>query len=172
MADQVVYSHGVRFLDGAEGLLIEFQADPYTIIGPRPATAEDIEQFPNAYSAYQTGGGGSPIPGSPVLHSIEPESLPAQGEDTTCTITGENFTPTTIMVWNGTDDTAAYQSPTTMTTVVKASLVGEPCEVTLYMRDGDLQSGELTFVFTEPEVEVEKVEEETGKRTKRKKARK
>lgn len=103
---------------------------------------------------------------APVLESLSPSEGVAGSSDITMTITGTGFTPESVLVWNGADDTMEFVSETECTAVVKLSLstVASVCTVAV-RNDVDL-SNELSFAITEdvapPEPEPESASPNTN----------
>jgi hypothetical protein len=92
-------------------------------------------------------GGGGDV--APTLDSITPASAPIQSGDVTATIAGSGFTASSVVVWNGIDDTSTFVDENTITTVVKTDMAGAPSTVTVAVRNGAESSGEISFEFTE-----------------------
>jgi hypothetical protein len=86
---------------------------------------------------------------APVLTAISPTQAMAGGSDITATITGTGFLVTSVLVWNGADDTLTFVSDTEVTTVVRASLTTAPIACTVAVRNDVEVSNELTFYITE-----------------------
>ncbi len=83
----------------------------------------------------------------PTLTELVPAMAFVGGEDITITITGTGFTPDTVLVWNGADDTCTFVSDTELTTLVKVSLSTVAVDVPVAVRNGDVTSNELSFSF-------------------------
>jgi predicted flap endonuclease-1-like 5' DNA nuclease len=103
-----------------------------------------------------------PPPEAPVLDSITPVSAPIQSGDVTATIAGSGFTASSVVVWNGIDDTSTFVDENTITTVIKTDMAGVPSTVTVAVRNDTEISNEISFEFTalEEGEEDEKTEED------------
>jgi predicted flap endonuclease-1-like 5' DNA nuclease len=103
---------------------------------------------------------------APVLDSITPVSAPIQSGDVTATIAGSGFTASSIVVWNGIDDTSTFVDENTITTVIKTDMAGVPSTVTVAVRNDTEISNEISFEFTaleegeEDEESEDEIEEE------------
>jgi hypothetical protein len=65
----------------------------------------------------------------PALVSISPSSATAYGPGFTLTVNGSNFTPNSVVEWQGTPLTTTYGSPTALTAVVPAAELTSPGSV-------------------------------------------
>lgn len=113
---------------------------------------------------------GDPIPTediAPVLTALLPAQAMAGGNDVTITLNGSGFTDTSVLVWNGADDTMDFISATEATTVVKTSLSTEAIACSVAVRNGVELSNELTFYITEdvPPTPLPKPEESESPNT-------
>lgn len=94
--------------------------------------------------------GPEPEPGSePTLTSIDPATAEMGGADVTMTLTGTNFTETSIIYFNNGAENTEFVSDTELTTVVKPSLVSTAIEVPVWVQQGSVQTDPQTFAFTE-----------------------
>lgn len=90
----------------------------------------------------------------PWLDSMEPSSLAVPGRDTEVLLTGGNFKPgVSQLVWNNEIEPANFIDANTATTIVKPSTVQAPLPFSLpvVVRNGDLESNQLTFTFVQGE---------------------
>jgi hypothetical protein len=88
-------------------------------------------------------------PVAPVLTALIPDSVGYGGADVLLTIIGSGFTPESMIVWNGGDEVTVVVSSTAITTRVETSTATGPLAVPVAVRNGDLVSNELTFMFVE-----------------------
>jgi hypothetical protein len=78
------------------------------------------------------GQGPSPSPGQAVINTVSPSTATAGSAGFTLTVTGSNFQPTTVVLWNDTTNLATtYVSSTTLTAQVPASLIARPDSVSI-----------------------------------------
>jgi hypothetical protein len=95
--------------------------------------------------------GPSPAPGAePTLDSIDPVSAEIGSADVTLTLTGTNFLPTSVIIFNGGAETTTFVSDTELTTGVKPSLATVAIDVPVEVRTGEHVTDPQTFSFTEP----------------------
>lgn len=106
----------------------------------------------NAKEWIDTGGGApSPEPGEePSLASIDPTEAEIGSEDIVMTAIGTNFTPTSLIYFNGGAEATTFVSDTELTTGIKPSLVGAAIDVPVWVQQGSVKTEEQTFSFTEP----------------------
>jgi hypothetical protein len=100
----------------------------------------------------------------PTLASIAPTTAVAvTGADFTLTCTGTGFVAgVTVIVFNGGDERTTFVSATSVTTIVKPSLVGSPITLQVDVRNGPLLSGtSKAFTFTATGLELFEVGEHT-----------
>lgn len=93
-------------------------------------------------------GGAPPEVGVPSLTSLEPMIAAMGGPDFLLTCHGENFTGAHVIVFNGGEELTAVVDATTLTTIVKPSLVSAPVVVPVLARGPDGDTATLTFEFT------------------------
>jgi hypothetical protein len=82
-----------------------------------------------------------------VLSSISPSSAVIGSADVVLHAIGSGFTPDSVIVFNGGDETTVYVSDTEVTTIVKPSLASVAISVPVLVRNGDLPSGDQIFTF-------------------------
>lgn len=86
-------------------------------------------------------------PGS-VVTVLLPDTAVVGGADLTLRVRGENFTPSTNVLWNGAEEPSEYVSQDEITTVVKPSTASGPGVVPV----GAVGASEsLDFTFTASE---------------------
>ena len=98
--------------------------------------------------------GGFP-PVTPVLTSLTPDTAVIGGADVTMKVSGTGFTPASVITFNGGDEPTSFTSPTEVSTGVKPSTATTPGAYPVTVRNGDLDSGQLSFTFTAAEPEAE-----------------
>ena len=93
----------------------------------------------------------NPEPGmEPTLTSIDPTSAAIGDPDLTLTVTGTNFTDSSVIVFNGGDEATTFVSDTEVTTTVKPSTASTPGDYPVTVRQGGYAAMPLqTFTFTE-----------------------
>jgi hypothetical protein len=62
----------------------------------------------------------------PVLLGLEPRSMVAGGDDVTLHCTGYDFTPRSVIVFNGGEEVTVYESATHLTTIVAGATATTP----------------------------------------------
>jgi hypothetical protein len=86
----------------------------------------------------------------PTLASISPTTAVKGGANLTLTCTGTGFTPDSIITFNNGDESTTYVSATSLTTVVKPSLVTVAGVYPVNVRNGPLFSTTpRNFTFTD-----------------------
>lgn len=84
----------------------------------------------------------------PTLASIDPTSAIIGGADVVMTVTGDNFTPESVIVFNFGDEPTTYIDGEHVSTLVKPSTAGTPGDYPVYVRQpgaGDSNSATFTF---------------------------
>jgi hypothetical protein len=108
---------------------------------------------PPANTATVVNPGGSPSEElvtlyTPTLASISPTTAVKGGADLTLTCTGTKFVTGSQITFNGGVENTTYVSATTLTTVVKPSLVTVAGGYPVTVRNGSLETAPRTFTFT------------------------
>lgn len=99
---------------------------------------------PRANDAYA---GGDEV--RPTLNSITPNTAVKGSADLTLSCNGTQFTPNTVIWFNGGYEPTTYVSPTQVTTIVKPSLVSQAIAVQVNVSNGANPSPTpKTFTFT------------------------
>jgi len=82
MPSEPLYYDNARFLRNPSGMvMVEIKADPYNVIGPKPATDEDTTIFAVAWAAFQTANPPpqpEPLPQPEDSEELPPEELPPE----------------------------------------------------------------------------------------------
>jgi hypothetical protein len=89
--------------------------------------------------------------GNPTLASLTPSSAagaPAATPDTTVTLTGTNFTAQSEVLLNGAPFAKTFVSPTSMTILLKPSLVPALTVWNVAVRNGVYETAPKQFTFT------------------------
>ena len=86
---------------------------------------------------------------APVASSLDPDTAELGGEDITMTIAGENFTEASVIYFANQPEPIVFVSDTEISTVVKPSLDWGAVTVPVKVRNGSVDSNELSFTFTE-----------------------
>lgn len=86
---------------------------------------------------------------APTLTALEPNTLTVDDPDTEVTLTGENFTEESVIVWNGGDEVTDFVDSEHLSTTVKPSTVEAelPFSLPVVVRNGQRLSNEVTFTF-------------------------
>lgn len=97
------------------------------------------------------GPGGPPAPEGesepPDLLDIDPDAATIGDPDVTLTCTGENFTPDSVIMFNGGDEATTFVNDTTLTTIVKPSTAGTAGVFPVAVRNAIGESDPLDFEF-------------------------
>jgi len=92
---------------------------------------------------------GSIVTGKPTLSSLSPSTAVHGGADFTLNCIGTNFTTACVIVFNGGEEPTTFVSPTSVTTLVKPSLVSAAIVVPVQVvKGGVLGSETRNFTFT------------------------
>lgn len=91
-----------------------------------------------------------PQPASPTISALTPNTAVLGDPDVTMVVTGTDFTPQSVIVFNGTDEPIVFISDTEISTVVKPSIDWGAVAAPVSVRNGSLESNELDFTFTDP----------------------
>lgn len=112
-------------------------AIPESVVPPEPEPPEPPEPGPD------------PEPGmEPILDSLDPAHAVIGGPDLTMHVHGQNFTDTTLIIFNGGVENTGFVSNTELTTIVKPSLAGAAVEVPVNVRQGTYDSNAVNFNFS------------------------
>jgi hypothetical protein len=100
----------------------------------------------------------------PEITALNPDSCAIGDPDFTLYVSGENFTPSSVIFFAGYDERTTLYEDGTVGTGVKPSLWGAPVVVQCYVRNGTLYSTPMDFTFTAPaEAEVAHTRTKKGK---------
>ena len=103
-----------------------------------------------AYSPWASLSGAiAPPDAAPVISALDPDTAELGAADVTMTITGENFTEASVIYFADQPEPIVFVSETEISTVVKPSLGWGPVTVPVKVRNGNADSNELSFTFTE-----------------------
>lgn len=87
----------------------------------------------------------------PAIISLTPNTAPANDPtDIVMVVEGTNFTPNSVIVFNGYDEPTTFISDTQVSTGVKPSLFEVEAECPVEVRGGGGVSNSLPFTFTAP----------------------
>ena len=89
-------------------------------------------------------------PETPALTALTPDTAVVGDADLTLVVTGTDFTPQSVIVFNGGDEPTTFVSETELSTGVKPSLVSTATTVPVLVRNASLTSEPLDFTFTDP----------------------
>jgi len=91
---------------------------------------------------------GEPV--SPVVSSLNPNSAVLGAPSFTLRVLGSGFAPSSIIVFNGSDEPTTFVSPTEITTGVNMETAGVAVAVPVKVRNANgLESAPTNFTFTE-----------------------
>lgn len=83
----------------------------------------------------------------PVITSISPTSKVANTGGFTLTVNGSNFTPASLVRWNGSNRTTTYVSPTQLTATIGAADIATSGTAAITVATGVAVSNSVTFVI-------------------------
>lgn len=86
----------------------------------------------------------------PVVSVLEPSSMVAGGADVTLQVHGYDFTPRSVIVFNGGEEVTMYESATELTTIVSGASATTPGSYPVLVRTpapGGGDSGSLAFAI-------------------------
>lgn len=87
---------------------------------------------------------------TPAISDLEPDAaICGDAADIQMVVTGTGFNELSKIVFNGFEEPTTLLSPTEVRTIVKPSLFTVAAEVPVSVRNGDKNSNELSFNFTE-----------------------
>ena len=84
----------------------------------------------------------------PIVTSLIPATVPLGAPNFTVHVRGENFTPDSVIVWNGYDEPTTVVSDTEVTTGVNMAVWLAPATVPVAVRAGGVVSAPVSFTFT------------------------
>lgn len=91
-----------------------------------------------------------PEPGlEPTVSNLSPSTAAIGDPDLTLTVTGTNFTSSSIIVFNGGEEPTEFISDTELTTIVKPSTASVAGSYPVLVRQGSVDSSPRPFMFTE-----------------------
>jgi hypothetical protein len=105
----------------------------------------------NAKTWIDAGSGGTePLPGQePTLTQLSPAEAVIGSTDFTLVVIGTNFTPTSVIVFNGGVEPTTYVSATELNTGIKPSTASAAATVPVTVQQGSFETAPLDFEFTE-----------------------
>jgi len=86
----------------------------------------------------------------PVVSGISPSTAECGAADIEMTVSGQNFTATSVITFNGLDEPTDFFSSTSLGTGVKPSLFVVPAVCPVAVRDAAGTSNSVDFEFTAP----------------------
>jgi hypothetical protein len=91
----------------------------------------------------------------PVLTSLNPNTAVAGGQGFTLTLTGSNFSPSALVLWNGFPLSSAFSSSTQLLATVPASLITTGGTATVQVQNPDgTRSAQQLFTITQPPIAI------------------
>jgi hypothetical protein len=126
----------------------------WTVNVPLAAATYEFRLFPNGgYTRAATSSQISVVPPAPVITSLNPNTARAGTSLLTMDVNGSNFTPSSVVQWNGSPRTTTYFSPTLLTARITAAdlAVAATSQVTVVTpAPGGGTSNAVTFTVTPP----------------------
>lgn len=89
-------------------------------------------------------------PVTPTLTSISPDTAVIGDADLTLTATGTDFTPQSVITFNGGNENTEFVSDTELTTIVKPSTATTAGAYPVTVKTSTLESDAVDFTFTDP----------------------
>jgi len=89
-------------------------------------------------------------PVTPTLTSIDPDTAVIGDPDVTLTVTGTDFTPQSVITFNGGNETTEFVSNTELTTIVKPSTATTAGAYPVTVKTSTFESDPVDFTFTDP----------------------
>jgi len=89
-------------------------------------------------------------PVTPTLTSIDPDTAVIGDPDVTLTVTGTDFTPQSVITFNGGNETTEFVSDTELTTIVKPSTATTAGAYPVTVKTSTFESDPVDFTFTDP----------------------
>jgi len=86
----------------------------------------------------------------PTITSLSPSSAVANGPGFELTVTGTNFTPTSIVCWNGQERSTLYVNDTNLVATILSGDIVTTGTITITVTDGDKISNGKDFTVTSP----------------------
>lgn len=126
--------------------------DDYTIPGYSAQAGESAARIARKPSTirgtpptYVAGAAASTL----TFTSMSPNTVARGGADITVNFIGTGFTTSTYIIWNGSPEVTTYVSATSVTTVVKPSLVANPITIQATVaKPGEVPAATRPFTFT------------------------
>ncbi len=85
----------------------------------------------------------------PTVTSISPNTAVVGGPDVTMILTGADFTPTTVILWNGSPEPTTFIDSSHISTLVKPSTASGPFTIPVTARTGARRArSSVNFTFT------------------------
>jgi hypothetical protein len=111
-----------------------------------------------------------PKPGEePVLTALTPSTAVVGSADVTMVVSGTNFTPKSVIYFNGGAEPTVWIGPEEVSTGVKPSLADGPGQFPVWVQQGSYVTPSLNFEFTAvPEARTVKDDDDDAPRSKKK----
>ncbi len=125
--------------------------------GDQPIQREVSDPSANLLPTAFTSGTVTFTRAAPTLASLSPSFLAAGGAAFTITVTGANFTNSSVVRWSGSDRLTTFVSSTQLTAAIPASDIAAAgtASVTVFnLPPGGGLSNALTFTITPPRIEI------------------
>jgi hypothetical protein len=126
----------------------------WTVAMPTTGGPYEFRLFLNdGYTRAATSSQISIVPAAPVITSLNPSSAMAGTPTVTLNVNGSNFTPASVVQWNGSPRTTTYFSPSLLTARITAAdlaVAGTPQVTVVTPAPGGGTSNAVTFTVTPP----------------------
>jgi subtilisin family serine protease len=126
----------------------------WTVTTPTTGGPYEFRLFPNGgYTRAATSSQIIIVPPAPVITSLNPNTARAGTSSLTLDINGSNFTPLSVVQWNGSPRTTTYFSPTLLTARITAAdlaVAGTAPVTVVTPAPGGGTSNAVTFTVTAP----------------------
>ena len=127
---------------------------PWTVTMPTTGGPYEFRLFLNAgYTRAATSSQITIVPAAPVITSLSPNTAMAGSSTLMMNVNGSNFTPASVVQWNGSPRTTTYFGPTLLSARINAAdlaVAGNPQVTVVTPAPGGGTSNAVTFAVTTP----------------------
>ena len=92
----------------------------------------------------------------PQITQLEPDTAEIGGDDVEMLVRGSDFTPDSVIIFNGGEEATNMISAGALSTIVKPALAEAAVSVPVLVRTRDHETLPLSFTFTETETKTAK----------------
>jgi hypothetical protein len=126
----------------------------WTVMTPTTGGPYEFRLFLNdGYTRAATSPSVTVVPPAPVITSLSPSTAVAGASSLTLFVNGSNFTPTSVVRWNGSPRTTTYQASTQLSATISSAdlaFAGSPQVTVFTSAPGGGTSNAVTFTITQP----------------------